>query len=51
MTDISCDTTNPNNPVPIYGEHLDGTTLFEPVLRVVEAKEVFSFILNLMICL
>jgi len=35
LCDVSCDTSNPNNPYPIYNE---GTTLFSPTLRVLEAK-------------
>lgn len=31
FVDVSCDTTNPNNPFPIYST---STTLFDPVLRV-----------------
>lgn len=30
MVDVSCDTSNPNNPVPIYNE---STTFFKPVLK------------------
>ena len=35
--DVSCDTSNPNNPFPIYNGHTQGTTLTSPVLRVLEA--------------
>ena len=31
FVDVSCDTSNPANPFPIYK---DGTTLFKPVLRI-----------------
>lgn len=33
FVDVSCDTTNPNNPFPIYS---DSTTLFNPTVRVIE---------------
>lgn len=36
FVDVSCDTSNPNNPFPIYNQ---GTTLFDPVLRVVDDKK------------
>lgn len=36
FSDVSCDTSNPNNPFPIYNE---GTTLTKPLLNVLPAKE------------
>ncbi|KAL6050427.1 Saccharopine dehydrogenase [Balamuthia mandrillaris] len=35
VVDVSCDYTNPNNPLPIYN---DQTTLVEPILRVLPSK-------------
>lgn len=35
IVDISCDTTNPNNPLPIYEQN---TTFAEPSVRIIEAK-------------
>eukprot|EP01095_Lingulamoeba_sp_RSL-Kostka_P017425 TRINITY_DN902_c0_g1_i1.p1 TRINITY_DN902_c0_g1~~TRINITY_DN902_c0_g1_i1.p1 ORF type:complete len:375 (-),score=152.90 TRINITY_DN902_c0_g1_i1:143-1267(-) len=36
VVDISCDTTNPNNPIPIYDIN---TTFKEPTIRIIEAED------------
>lgn len=36
FVDVSCDTTNPNNPFPVYTE---ATDLFNPVLRTIEGDK------------
>lgn len=35
VVDVSCDFTNPNNPIPIYKE---GTTFFNPTVRIVDGE-------------
>ena len=36
LVDVSCDTSNPYNPVPVYSEC---TTFFKPTTRVVEGSQ------------
>jgi len=41
FADVSCDYTNPNNPFPIYTQ---GTTLTDPVLRLIDGKKPLDII-------